>query len=443
MSEFHIVAQGDTLTKIAKQHNTSVSELQKINGLRDANTLALGQKIALKKETMCAFDALFLDCDRNPIGDLSYSLEFNGKIFAGTTGTDGKAKRVVTDSPEDMVRVLIKRFDGSLKEVASVVSGYGTKFATFISPLLVVDSKLEAHPTKPGTVESRKEALKPAYDRSKTSEPTTEKKRLGPTTTQTRTPDGKPLVKVKGDIPDLSFFGDYVGGEITKEDIEAAAKDLKCEAKLIYAIAKQESGKSSFIKIGARTVPTILYERHWFRKLTKPNKTSPSPYEEKYHDICGPAYHKTGKKKVVVKGKNGRSTSKVETIDTTTGAAPVGDDIYAGVGLPQYKRLVKAYQLDKSAALQACSWGKFQIMGFNFKDAGYVDVFSFVKDMCTGDPAHIKAFLKFAKSNSILLDGLQTENFEKIAEGHNGAAWRSINSNYASSLEKFSKEYIK
>ena len=141
--------------------------------------------------------------------------------------------------------------------------------------------------------------------------------------------------------------------------------------------------------------------------------------------------------------KDKKSKTTWELVDATTGKTAEQDEIYSASGLPQYKRLVKAYQLDKSAALQSCSWGKFQIMGFNYKNAGYLDIFSFVKDMCTGDPAHIKAFLKFAKSNAILLEGLRNDDYEQIAEGHNGASWKAINSEYAKNIEKFSKEYKK
>jgi hypothetical protein len=61
--------------------------------------------------------------------------------------------------------------------------------------------------------------------------------------------------------------------------------------------------------------------------------------------------------------------------------------------------------------------------------------------MSTGDPAHIKAFLKFAKSNKVLLSGLQNKNYEQIAEGHNGTGWRSLNPEYASNIEKFAKDW--
>lgn len=337
------------------------------------------------------------------------------------------------------MRILLQRLDASLKEVAVVASGYGNKLVTLVSPSIKVEARTEPHPnvTK-GKLPQAKEKVAPIHNPKTKQPPTTEKKDLGITTKPTKTPDGKPLVKVEGDIPDVSFLGDYVGGEVTTQDIEEAAKELQCDADLIYAIARQESGHSSFLKIGTRTVPTILYERHWFRKLTKPSKSAASPYEEKYHDICGLAYH-TVKKKTI--GKTGEKKSIL--IDQVTGDEAKADDIYGSPGLPQYRRLVKAYQLDKNAALQACSWGKFQIMGFNYKNAGYNDVFAFVKAMCSGDPAHIKAFLKFAKSNPVLLEGLRKRVYEKIAEGHNGKSWKTINKNYAANIEKFSKEYKK
>jgi hypothetical protein len=235
-----------------------------------------------------------------------------------------------------------------------------------------------------------------------------------------------------GDALDLGFLGEYVGGEVSPDDIKAAAADLQCDASLIYAIAKQESASSSFIQVDGRTVPSILYERHIFRRYTSPHLKPPSPYEHDHPDICGPAYHVTHK---------GHGKDKGQVIDNVTKKVAQADDIYGPSGRHQYERLCKAYALDRGAALEACSWGKFQLMGFNYKAAGYADVFAFVKAMSSGDPAHIKAFLKFAKSNRTLLSGLQNRNYEQIAEGHNGTDWRRVNPNYASNLEKYSKEW--
>ena len=424
MSNVHIVAKNDTLTKISKIYGVSIKELRTINHLPNPNKLDIGQSIMLKKEQVLGFQALLLDADRNPIKGLDYQFEFAGRIIKSVTDLGGLTKKIMTDSPEDQVRILVLRLDKSLKEIATVASGYGNKLVTLISPSIKVEAKTEKHPdVKPGQLPNRYEKPAPIHDPKTKQPPTSDKKDLGPKVTLTKTLDGKPLAKVEGDIPDLSFLGEYVGGEITKADIEAAAKELKCEAGLIYAIARQESAHSSFIKIGNRTVPMILYERHQFSRRSK------HAYDKSYPDISGPSY------------KRARKNKKGEWREIKTGKIVSLVDIYGPSGIAQYKRLVKAYQLDQNAALMACSWGKFQIMGFNYKAANFKNVKDFVRAMSKGDAEHMKAFLKFAKSNPTLLGGLRNNDFEKIAEGHNGEKWRSINPEYASNLKKFNSEY--
>ena len=439
MNEFHTVAKGDTLGKIAKENGTTVSELKKLNNIKNPDHISVGDKIALRKEVVLGVQPLFLDRNRDPIKGLEYLLEYAGKVINGVTQGNGLGKKIFTESAEDDIKVFVKRVDGSIKEVGRFVSGYGNKLVTLISPSVKIEAKTEKHPDGD---QNKNEKIKTAYDPKKQQPPTTDKKELGAKTKSTKTTDGKPITVVEGDIPDLSFLGEYVGGEVTKDDIEAAAKDLKCEAGLIYAIAKQESAHSSFIKIGNRTVPNILYERHKFQEY------SGSQYSSKYPDISGPAYHRTRRVKKeavlpVAAGNKAKPKTKTEwdTIDVKTGKTAVADDVYGPSGFEQYKRLAKAYQLDKEAALKACSWGKFQIMGFNYQAAGYNDVFDFVKAVSSGEPAHIKAFLKFAKSNKTLSTGLKEKDFEKIAEGHNGGNWKSINPEYADNLKMFYDEY--
>jgi LysM repeat protein len=459
MSNVYIVAKGDTLSKISKLTGVSIAELKILNKLPDPNKLKIGQKIHFKKEDVLGFRALILDKDRNPIKELTYQFEFAGRLIKGTTGPDGLTKKIMTQTPEDQVRILLQRLDTSLKEVAVVPSGYGNKLVTLVSPSIKVEAKTEPHPNvNKGELPKAKEKVVPIHDPKTKQSPTTEKKDLGITAKPTKTPDGKPLVKVEGDIPDVSFLGDYVGGEVTNQDIEDAAKDLKCEPGLVYAIAKQESAHSSFIKLGDRKVPAILYERHQFSRRTS------HKYSAKYPDISLPTGYYNAKSQYVqansaYKKSNNipddvayyRPLNKKDTKETKDGALSLKDMLKQGVateakdkyvsGVANYKRLAKAYQLDKVAALESCSWGKFQIMGFNYKTAGYSTVQEFVKGMSIGEPQHINAFLKFAKSNPTLLSGLRNKDFEKIAEGHNGTSWKSINPHYASNIEKFYKEY--
>lgn len=428
---FHIVKERDTLGKIARENGTTISELMKINGIKDPNKIALNQRIALRKEVACGVEALFLDTDGNSIKDLVYRIEYCGKTLDGKTGPDGKSRRIYTKTPEDFVRIRIKRLNGTWKHVATVISDVGNKLVRITGGHLMAEAKAEQHPKSPDNQKPNpKDRPKPAYSPGKGPEPTTDKKELGPKTNLDKTPDGKPIAKIEGDIPALDEFLDsYVGGELSQADIEAAAKELGCEAGLIYAIARQESAHSSFIKLGPRTVPTILFEKHQFRNYTRPNKKSPSPFETTHPDICGPSYVRAKKNK------------KGEWIAIKSGSTIPENAVYGPSGAFQYKRLSKAYQLSQNAALMACSWGKFQIMGFNYEAAGFSDVKAFTKAMSRSDAEHIKAFLKFAKSKKVLLNGLRTKNFEKIAEGHNGEDWRSINPEYASNIEKFFKEY--
>ncbi|WP_428949163.1 N-acetylmuramidase domain-containing protein [Xanthomonas oryzae pv. oryzicola] len=179
--------------------------------------------------------------------------------------------------------------------------------------------------------------------------------------------------------------------------MQDAAKELRCEPGLIFAIATQESSQSSFIDLDGNKIPAILYERHWFRKLTNPSKNQPSPYEATHPNICGPAY------------KRAKKNKKGEYVEKKTGNIVQEDDIYGSPGIHQYKRLLIAYKLNQEAALQSCSWGKFQIMGFNYKVAGFASVKEFTKAMSLSDAEHMKAFLKFAKSNPTLLEGLQNK----------------------------------
>jgi LysM repeat protein len=432
VNHFHIVASNEELSGVAQMYGIPVAVLKRINNVPNRGYLPIGTKIYLREEDVLGVQVMFLDVDRNPICNQEYFLDFGGRIVKGKTVKNGLTTKIFTDHPDDVVKISIVRLDGTLKLIATVKSGYRNKLVTIVTPKYRADAIAQPDAgVGPGTGAQFKETNKPIYAPMLLRPATTDKKDLGPTVTPLKTADGRPLAKVEGDIPDLDLIlGEYSEKDICDADIKAASDELKCEPGLIYAIARQESSVSSFFKIHNRTVPKILFERHWFLKLTKPNKNSPSPYESKYPDICGPAYHLAKRNK------------KKELIDNVTGEIAVANDIYGSEGFSQYKRLLKAYQLDPEAALKSCSWGKFQIMGFNFKAAGFNNVRAFVKAISRNDVEHIKAFLKFAKSNSVLLSGLRGMDFEMIAQGHNGGEWRVINPHYARNLKKYYEEYL-
>jgi hypothetical protein len=165
-----------------------------------------------------------------------------------------------------------------------------------------------------------------------------------------------------------------------EEDYAWAAKELGVEKAAIKAFAIVESGGSGFLLLGRRTVPKILYERHKFAALTK-NK-----FSKDYPDISLPNAYYNNKAKYVpaddeYKKKKGvdndisfyRAVGKKDSKEVKESALSLAELLASGKvtalddkyldGPGSYKRLVKAYQLDKRAALESCSWGAFQIMG--------------------------------------------------------------------------------
>lgn len=460
MSNFHVVRRGENLSMIAKQYGTTVTELRKLNSLQNPNRLDIGQRIALRKEAVCGFEALFLDADRNPIAGLEYVLEYCGRSITGTTGKDGKARKILTDTPADQVRILVKRFDGTLKEITTVMSGYWNKLVTLVSPLLVIDAELQPHP-KQAERTAKNERIKPAHDPHNPAAPTTNKKELGLKGKQTTTADGKPVTVVEGDIPGLDEFLDSFNEELMNDaDYAWAAKELGVEEAAIRAYAKVESGAekgAGFIQVGKRKVPTILYERHKFSQHTE------HQYSGKYPDISLPNGYYFPKVKYVladddykkkrgvptnvqyyrpINKKDGEETRRAaltlkELLDT--GKVTKAHDLYLAHAA-NYKRLAKAYQLDKAAALKSCSWGAFQIMGEYWETMKYSSIFEFTKAMSRSEREQIRAFVRYIKYvNPAIIGYLNKHDWARAAEAYNGPRYKqnSYDTKLAAEYKKF------
>lgn len=169
----------------------------------------------------------------------------------------------------------------------------------------------------------------------------------------------------------LEFSGP--GTRLAAADIEQAAKALGCAVAAVRAVIDVES-RGGFLPDGR---PKILFERHYFARLTGGAHNAAHP------DISN--------------------------------RQPGG---YRG-GAAEYERIGRAIRLDRDAALRSASWGMFQIMGDNGKVAGFPDVESFVAAMVSGEPAHLDAFVKFVKKAG-LADELGRTDWAGFARGYNG-----------------------
>src|SRR5690606_3053322 len=174
----------------------------------------------------------------------------------------------------------------------------------------------------------------------------------------------------------LEFAGN--AAPLDDEAIEAAAKKIGCQVAAVRAVIDVES-RGGFLPDGR---PKILFERHYFSRLTKRKFDAAAP------DISHPKWGG-----------------------------------YKG-GAAEYERLARAIKLDRDAALRSASWGAFQIMGDNFRLCGFADVEAFVKAMVSGAPAQLDAFVSFIRKTG-LSDELIRRDWAGFARGYNGPAFRA------------------
>ncbi|ECC1662663.1 N-acetylmuramidase family protein, partial [Salmonella enterica subsp. salamae] len=189
-----------------------------------------------------------------------------------------------------------------------------------------------------------------------------------------------PKTPVNDGLVPLDFLRFYNGETIDDADFENAAKELECEVAAIKAVAKTETGGSgSYFKFEQEDdyVPAILFERHHFHKYT-----------------------------------NGKYDSQSDISNRNSGGY--------GVRTDQYPKLLRAYALDKNAALKSASWGKFQILASNYQSAGYSSPEEFVMSISESEKNHLAVFVNFINSDPVLLRAIRNKDWLSFALRYNG-----------------------
>lgn len=95
---------------------------------------------------------------------------------------------------------------------------------------------------------------------------------------------------------------------------------------------------------------------------------------------------------------------------------------YSG-GAAEYDRLQRAIALDENAALQSASWGIGQIMGENFSLLGYDNVQDMVSDFVQSESAQLLGMARFIQRTNLTL-ALQQQRWADFAKGYNGPAYQ-------------------
>lgn len=173
---------------------------------------------------------------------------------------------------------------------------------------------------------------------------------------------------------------------LTNEQIKDLANKHDIEYAGLKAVVEVEASGKGFIG----DVPKILYEPHiMHRLLTKKNYITIRNNLMKAHpNLCYPRW--------------GTYKYGAESI--------------------QHSRLEVASQFNRDTALESCSWGLGQVMGFHWKSLGYESLQAFINDMYESEAKQLEAMIRFIRVNGLLL-ALKNKDWVKFARGYNGSGY--------------------
>lgn len=182
---------------------------------------------------------------------------------------------------------------------------------------------------------------------------------------------------------------------ISENSFTKAAAALGVPVSYIKAVNKVESPDGGFASDGQ---PFILFEAHVFSRLTN------GLYDQSHPDISSRNWNQ----KLYAKGPNRSARSALE-----------------------HKRLQRAVELNRDAALKSASWGMGQIMGENYKQAGYDTLQEFITAMYASEDEQLDAQVDFiladrrkAPSGKTMLQAMRAADWASFAYLYNGAGYK-------------------
>jgi hypothetical protein len=184
------------------------------------------------------------------------------------------------------------------------------------------------------------------------------------------------------------------GNPLTHEGLARITRDADVGLPEIWAVVSVEAAGCGFLPDRR---PKLLFERHIFHRLTSGRFDSEDP------DVSQP---------------------------TAGGYGPSGGH--------QYERLAAAIQLDRTAALQSASWGMGQVMGMNFKTAGFNKVEDMISAMVASEEGQLSAMATFVINNG-MGEVLRNHDWGGFARRYNGPNFAAHN--YDGLLEHFFHRY--
>lgn len=182
---------------------------------------------------------------------------------------------------------------------------------------------------------------------------------------------------------------------LSQQGMAAALRTLGVDAPALWAVLTVETSGCGFLPDRR---PKILFERHWFSRLSRHQYDDQAP----------------------------------DTSTLTPGGYGLG-------GAFQYERLAKAMALDRTAALESTSWGLGQVMGFNATKVGFADVEALVSASQESEDAQLAAMVGFIQQTNIA-QYLREGDWRKFALHYNGTDFQK--NKYDEKLGLCHKRYL-
>lgn len=192
-----------------------------------------------------------------------------------------------------------------------------------------------------------------------------------------------------------SLQGQDTGKLLKHSDLVRAAQRLGVPMAAVYALNEVESHGRGFLDNGK---PAILYERHvMYARLQLVR--SPADDQEQ------------------LRQRAEQLTKQAPTLVNPKYGGYIG-------GTAEHQRLAQARQIDEQAALESCSWGGFQVMGYHWQRLGYASIQDFVAAMNRSEADHLEAFVRFIEADATLHKALKALKWATVAKLYNGADYQ-------------------
>lgn len=172
---------------------------------------------------------------------------------------------------------------------------------------------------------------------------------------------------------------------LTEQQYQDAAQRTGLNKAHIKAFETLESKGDGFLPNGE---VKILFERHVFYRCLVRNrgKVFADTVAKQDPDICDP--------KPYGKGGYGKESQ-------------------------QHSKLQRATVYDRNSALEGCSWGRFQVLGENWKDCGYPTLQAFINDAFT-EKGQLNILIGYLLGKPAIIKAMLAKNWKEVARLYNG-----------------------